>query len=240
LITLRNIKSKIRNTTLFEAAEIQIQTGELISIVGKNGSGKSTLLKSMAGLNNLVSGQITLFNKDFRLNDNYFPSLWVSYIPVKINPFGAISLQDFILSGKTAGRSFMDIPSKNEQQQVFELLQQFNMHNMAFEAFEHLSDGEQKLALIMRSVYRNSEVLLLDEPESFLDVGNRKLVFEWLKNLSKQGKTIIFSTHQPDLAAKYVDRFLTIDNQQLNFKTPASVESWIELLYNNQTFEKNP
>ena len=232
MITLKNIQAKIHNKTLFEATQIDIQSGELIALVGKNGSGKSTLLKCIAGLDSLVKGQITLFDKDFRLQKNYFPSQWVSYIPVKIYPFGAISLQDFILSGKATRRNFMDIPSLQEQHEVFELLQLFNMQLMASEAFEHLSDGEQKLALIMRSVYRNSDVLLLDEPESFLDVGNRNLVFDWLKNLSKQGKTIVFSTHQPDLAAKYVDRFLTIDNQQLNFKTPASVESWIELLYN--------
>ncbi len=231
MITFLNIRAEVRNKKLFEVSNLHIKQGSLIALIGKNGSGKSTLLKAIAGLDTFVSGEILLDSKRFQLQKNYHPSSLVSYIPVKIQPFGAISLLDFILSGKTNNRNFLDIPSKSEILEVLNVLEQFSMQNMAQDAFENLSDGEQKLALIIRSVYRNSEILLLDEPESFLDVGNRKLVFEWLKNLSINGKTIIFSTHQPDLAQGYVDDFMTIHQQQLSIVSCTDLKKTLEQLF---------
>mgnify|MGYP002621002220 CR=1 FL=1 len=230
MIELRNIHASVRHKTLFSADELKFQAGELVALVGKNGSGKSTFLKALAGLDSLVQGEIRLHKKTFKFQNSYFPSQIVSYIPVKIVPFGDISLLDFVLSGKSTSRNFMDIPSFSEQEQALDLLRQFHLEKMALDSFTQLSDGEQKLALIMRSVYRNSEILLLDEPESFLDVGNRKLVFEWLKQLAQSGKTIIFSTHQPDLAAKYVDHFLLIHQENLSMASTNDTERLIERL----------
>ncbi len=215
---------------LFQAENIAIPQGSLVALVGKNGTGKSSLLKALAGLDSLVHGEIALRRRKSVLQTNYFPSETVSYIPVKINPFGAISLLDFVLSGKSTKRNFLDIPTKQEIDEVHGLLEQFQMHHMAQDSFEQLSDGEQKLALIMRSIHRDSEVLLLDEPESFLDVGNRKMIFEWLQNLSKKGKTVIFSTHQPELAASFVDIFLSIEENKLRARHPEEVERILEVL----------
>lgn len=231
MITLTNIHATIRKRTLFSTDFLTVEKGALIALIGKNGSGKSTLLKAIAGLDTFVTGQICIANKTYQLQKNYFPSHLVSYIPVKIHPFGAISLQDFILSGKINKRNFLDIPSKEEHAHVLALLDQFNMRDMANDTFDALSDGEQKLALIMRSVYRNSEILLLDEPESFLDVGNRKLVFDWLKKLSDEGKTIIFSTHQPDLAALYCSKFLSIHAGRTTFQDCTALESLLQRLF---------
>jgi ABC-type multidrug transport system ATPase subunit len=80
-------------------------------------------------------------------------------------------------------------------------------------------------------VYRNADVLLLDEPESFLDVSNRKLVFEWLKKLSDQGKTIIFSTHQPDLAAHYASGFLTIHDGVIRMENVSKLNDIVQTIF---------
>jgi iron complex transport system ATP-binding protein len=231
MIIIQNIQATIRKKSLFQAAELRVERGALLALIGKNGSGKSTFLKALAGLDSLVTGKITLDGKEFMLQRNYFPSKLVSYIPVKIVPFGAISLMDFVLSGKSTERNFLDVPKREEQEEVKQLLAQFNMQHMAQDAFENLSDGEQKLALIMRSVYRDADVLLLDEPESFLDVGNRKLVFEWLKQLSEQGKTIIFSTHQPDLAAQYASGFLTIHNAEMRLEPISELNEILKAVF---------
>lgn len=219
MIKLTNIQATARKRQLFQAEELSVERGALLALIGKNGAGKSTFLKALAGLESLVSGQISIEGTTYTFGKDYFPSKRVSYIPVKIVPFGAIGLLDFVLSGKSTDRNFLDVPKREEQEEVKQLLSQFNMEHMAQDAFENLSDGEQKLALIMRSVYRNADVLLLDEPESFLDVSNRKLVFEWLKQLSEQGKTIIFSTHQPDLAVQYASGFLTIHEGEIRLES---------------------
>lgn len=231
MVELNHINAVIRDRTLFQAEKLEFKEGDLIALIGKNGSGKSTLLKTISGFDTPVQGTISINKKEYSLQKNYYPSAWVSYIPVKLSPFGSISLLDFILSGKSADRNFLDIPSEKEQIEVIELLKQFKMEAMIHDPFELLSDGEQKLALILRSVYRNSQFLLLDEPESFLDVGNRKRIFEWLKELSNQGKTILFSTHQPELAAAYVKSFLCIDNQKIELKPVEKIDKSFGFLY---------
>lgn len=221
MIRLQKIQAEVRGEILFQLDDVHFSKGSFTALIGKNGSGKSTLLRAIAGLDTLVKGTISLNNESFQFGKNYFPTYSISYIPVKIQPFGSISLIDFVLSGRAEQRGFFDIPSFAEQKDVLVLLEQFNMHHMASDSFSNLSDGEQKIALIMRSIYKNTQILLLDEPESFLDVGNRKKVFELLRDLTKEGKTIIFSTHQPDLAAQYVSGFLSIHNQII-YQHPAS------------------
>jgi iron complex transport system ATP-binding protein len=232
MIRLQHIDAKVRGNTLFQAEDLRFTKGSITALLGKNGSGKSTLLKAIAGLDSLVQGTILLEDKRFHLQKSYFPSPLVSYIPVKIQTFGSITLMDFVLSGRSEQRGFFDIPSAVEQKDVLLLLQQFNMQQMAEDAFENLSDGEQKMALIMRSMHRNAQILLLDEPESFLDVGNRKKVFELLKNLANEGKTIIFSTHQPDLAANYVNNFLAIHDQEIRQHPVGDYNELIHYLFN--------
>ena len=109
MIELRNIHASVRHKTLFSADELKFQAGELVALVGKNGSGKSTFLKALAGLDSLVQGEIRLHKKTFKFQNSYFPSQIVSYIPVKIVPFGDISLLDFVLSGKSTSRNFMNM-----------------------------------------------------------------------------------------------------------------------------------
>ena len=231
MIVLKKIQATIRKNLLFQADGLYVERGALLALIGKNGSGKSTFLKALAGLDTVLTGEIVLADESFVFGKNYFPTKRVSYIPVKIVPFGSISLLDFVLSGRSAERNFLDLPTREEQEDVKALLAQFNMEHMVMDAFENLSDGEQKLALIMRSVYRDADVLLLDEPESFLDVSNRKLVFEWLKKLADQGKTIIFSTHQPDLAAHYASGFLTIHNTELRLEPVSDLNHLLERVF---------
>jgi iron complex transport system ATP-binding protein len=231
MIGLQHIKAVVRGEILFQADEVFFPKGSLTALLGRNGSGKSTLLKAIAGLESLVYGSVSLEGEIHQFQKNYFPSPLVSYIPVKIEPFGAITLFDFVLSGGAQQRGFMDIPSIDEQNKVLDLLAQFNIKSMAYDAFENLSDGEQKMALILRSIHKNAQILLLDEPESFLDVGNRRTVFRLLKELANQGKTIVFSTHHPDLAANYVNQFLAIHEQKLSLHPVNSYHDLVQLLF---------
>lgn len=239
MIRLQKIQAEVRGETLFQFDDVHFSKGSFTALLGKNGSGKSTLLRAIAGLDTSVKGSISLNNKTFQFGKNYFTNSLISYIPVKIEPFGSITLIDFVLSGRAEQRGFFDIPSCAEQKDVLVLLEQFNMHHMANDTFSDLSDGEQKIALIMRSIYKNAQILLLDEPESFLDVGNRKKVFELLRDLTKQGKTILFSTHQPDLAAQYVSGFLSIHNQIIYQHPVSDLCELMQLLFAGNEIKNN-
>jgi iron complex transport system ATP-binding protein len=215
MMKLTTIRVAIKQRLLFDADELLFPKGSMTALLGKNGSGKSTFLRGLCGFNQEISGGIDFFGCGMKFGKHFKPFNGMSYVPVKQPVFGQISLLDVVLSGRSAARNFLDLPSKEEQQEALEVLAIFNLERFASTIFTELSDGEQKMGLIARSIFQNAAVILLDEPEAFLDVGNRARMFKELRKLADAGKIIILSTHQPHLAMQYCDAVVCIHNQGL-------------------------
>jgi iron complex transport system ATP-binding protein len=215
MMKLNNIHVAIKHRLLFEANELAFPKGSMTALLGKNGSGKSTFLRGLCGFNQEISGDIDFFGCGMKFGKHFKPFNGMSYVPVKQPVFGQISLLDVVLSGRSAERNFLDLPSKEEQQEALDVLNIFGLHDFSSQIFTEFSDGEQKMGLIARSIFQNAAVILLDEPEAFLDVGNRARMFKELRKLADEGKIIILSTHQPQLAVQYCDFVAYIHEQQL-------------------------
>jgi iron complex transport system ATP-binding protein len=229
-LLIDNIRAKFDNNLLFEGVNLNIASGQLVALMGRNGTGKSTLLKALAGYDTCVQGTIKINEEIVDLTNAETLHNHMGFIAVKIVPYGAVSLLDFILSGRSAKRNFMDIPSKAEQELVVELLSQFDLAHKVHQSFETLSDGEQKIGLIARGVFRDARIFLLDEPESFLDIHNKEILFGWLTTLAQQGKTILFSTHQPEMVQRYATKVLYIAENQLNLADVGELDRVVQLL----------
>lgn len=215
MMKLNNIHVAIKHRLLFEASELAFPKGTMTALLGKNGSGKSTFLRGLCGFNQEISGDIDFFGCAMQFGKHYKPFTGMSYVPVKQPVFGQITLLDVVLSGRSAARNFLDLPSKEEQQEALDVLDIFGLQKFSSQIFTELSDGEQKMGLIARSIFQNAAVILLDEPEAFLDVGNRARMFKELRKLADEGKIIILSTHQPQLAVQYCDFVAYIHDQQM-------------------------
>jgi iron complex transport system ATP-binding protein len=212
---LNNIHVAIKDRLLFEADELVFPKGSMTALLGKNGSGKSTFLRGLCGFNQEITGSVDFFGCEMKYGKNFRPYNGMSYVPDKQPVYGQITLVDVVLSGRSATRNFLDLPSKEELQEALEVLDVFGLRTFSQAIFTELSDGEQKMGLIARSIFQNAAVILLDEPEAFLDVGNRARMFKELRKLADEGKIIILSTHQPQLAVQYCDFVAYIHDQQL-------------------------
>jgi len=232
MMTLENIRVAIANRVLFEVANFALQKGTMTALLGKNGSGKSTFLRGLCGFNQDLSGTINYFGCEMTFGKQFKPFNGMAYVPVKQAVFGQITLLDVVLSGRSASRNFLDIPTKEEREEALKVLEIFNLNSFASSIFTELSDGEQKMGLVARAIFQNADVILLDEPEAFLDVGNRARMFKELRKLADSGKIIVLSTHQPQLAIKYCDEVGYIHNGQLEVVSVTEcTDALIEMIF---------
>lgn len=191
-------------------SSFQSPSGSLTALIGRNGSGKSTLLRSIAGLHKNYSGSILLFGKDIRDLSPAQLSKTVAFVNTRRPNLPSIKCYDLVALGRSPHTGWNGKLSPNDHQIVKEALEAVGMSGFASRRFNTLSDGESQKIMIARAIAQDTPVILLDEPTSFLDIPNRHEVVSLLRALTDKGRTIIFSTHELDIAKKYAHNILNL------------------------------
>ena len=191
-------KAKI-NT--LDSINLEIKTGTVNVLLGLNGSGKTTLIKLLAGLEKPTNGYIQYGDnnlKDIKIRDR---AKIFSYVSQKSNVSGDIPVRQYLSYGTTNSIAFYESPGKEEMARVDNVASQFKIESLLDKNLNELSGGELQIVMIACAIIQNTEILLLDEPTSALDMKNQHLVLSTLKKITQQeGKTIIFSSHNPNHA----------------------------------------
>ncbi|HII61438.1 ABC transporter ATP-binding protein [Pyrococcus horikoshii] len=189
----------------FEAlrdVKFKAKKGELLAIIGPNGSGKSTLLKCIAGIlkprGKIVYDGINLLNLKPKERAKI-----VSYVPQSSFPQFSFTVEEFVELGTYARGGDIE-----------DALKRVGLVEKRHELITRLSGGEYQLALIARALAQGSEVMLLDEPTSHLDINHTKKVIEILQELKKE-KLIIAVFHDLNLAINYSDELLVLKNGEV-------------------------
>lgn len=194
-IRFKGIYHKYNDEFVLENINLDIKQGEKVALVGQIGSGKSTLIKLLLGFQPIVMGEITIADQNLNdipneeIRENLF------YIPQKPKLFNR-SLYDNIVYG-------LDKPPSRED--IIKLLNDLELIDIA-KTFEEkmdddcgvdgnsLSGGQRQIVWLLRSFYRKSRILVLDEPTASLDPDNKKLMIQIIKRISP-GKTVIIVSH---------------------------------------------
>jgi ABC-type multidrug transport system fused ATPase/permease subunit len=194
-IVFRNVYHKYNDTFVLENINLTIQKGEKVALVGQIGSGKSTLIKLLLGFQKLEMGTIEIDGISINdiPNENLRENIF--YIPQKPKLFNRTLYENIVYGLNKA-------PTKEE---VIGLLRDLKLDDIA-SAFEEkmdeecgvdgnsLSGGQRQIVWLLRSFYRNSRIIVLDEPTASLDPKNKKLMVSVIKKMSV-GKTVIIVSH---------------------------------------------
>lgn len=208
--------------------------GQVLSVLGPNGVGKSTLFRCMLGLMKPQEGDSLIDGVSVRDMTARELSRRIAYIPQSHNPVFNYSVLDMVLMGTTAQMGGFSSPGRAQVKQAGEALERLGIGDLASRGYGNLSGGERQLVLIARAMVQNAKILIMDEPSSSLDYGNRHRVMETSRDLAKDGYAIIQSTHDPDQAYLYSDRVLALyGGEVLSFGTPEETirEDVISRLY---------
>ena len=188
------------NKPILSDINFELNTGEIVCVLGKNGAGKTTLFKSMLGILKPLSGSILLNGKAIEhWNRPQFARL-VGYIPqARSLPF-PFTVMDVVLFGRTAHMSAFGSPGKKDRIIAEECLDMLNINYLKNRTFTHLSGGEQQMVIVARALAQQPSFLIMDEPTSSLDFGNQIKIIRQVNALKNNSLGIIMATHSPDHA----------------------------------------
>jgi len=188
------------NKHILADINFELNTGEIVCVLGKNGAGKTTLFKSMLGVLKPLSGSILLNGKPIEHWNRPQFSRLVGYIPqARSLPF-PFTVMDVVLFGRTAHMSAFGSPGKKDRILAEECLELLNITHLKNRTFTHLSGGEQQLVIIARALAQQPSFLIMDEPTSSLDFGNQIKIIRQVNALKNNSLGIIMATHSPDHA----------------------------------------
>ncbi|WP_165452267.1 ABC transporter ATP-binding protein [Paenibacillus thalictri] len=199
---------------LFRDVTLNVKKGETLAVLGVNGAGKTTFIKCLMGFLKLKSGYVRI---DGARADAQGPSaFWkrVSYVPqAKYATFG-FSVTDMVVMGLSPYIALGSAPKKEDYNKAREMLGSLGLSAIADKPCTKISGGQLQMVLIARALIKKPQVLIMDEPESNLDMKNQMKVLEIIKWLNRQHLSIIINTHFPAHALRVASQSLIIGNNE--------------------------
>lgn len=228
---------------IMDHINLQALKGQIVGLLGPNGSGKTTLLKTLSGLLAPVKGIIYLHGKDLTCYNSTELSKNLAVLLTERVSAPLTTVFEIVAMGRYPYTDYADRLTPKDTAKVWESLELVNGKGLAEKYFSELSDGEKQKVLLARALTQEPELLILDEPTSFLDLRHRYEIIEVFNRLAHEKKTtIILSLHDIELAARCCDSvFLLKDNQILGYGPPEQLltEESIRKLYDFQGVNYN-
>lgn len=191
--------------------DFEIPDGCLVNVLGPNGVGKSTLFRCILGLNQNYLGRVLVNGKDIKKLSIRERAREVSYIPQSHASVYDYEVLDVVLMATGSDLKMLSNPGKAQVKRAYAALERIGIERLAHRAYTQISGGEQQLVLIARAIAQQAQTIIMDEPTSALDYGNTVRVLSCVRQLAREGLSIIQSTHNPDQAFLYSDKTLVID-----------------------------
>lgn len=224
-ISLKHITLAYGSRVLLEDVAAEVPQGSLTALIGRNGTGKSTLLRAIAGLGHTPRG-IHLCGKSLAGMTPLQRASTVSFVTTDKVRIANLSCEDVVSLGRAPYTNWIGRMQEQDRQIVHHALEVVGMTDFARKSMDAMSDGECQRILIARALAQDTPVILLDEPTAFLDLPNRYALASLLRRLAhEQGKCILFSTHDLDVALGLCDSVALIDTPSLHHLSAAQMAS---------------
>lgn len=182
---------------------------KVTAVVGPNGAGKSTLLKCLAAVHSPPRGTVFVNGQDLSVLPGRGRARLVGYVPQEPAFTFNYAVLGFVLTGRAAFIPALSSPGRHDIEAAREALRFVGLDGFEERPFFELSSGERRLVLIARTLAQQPEILLLDEPTTFLDPRHESEIMELIRRLAvEKGKTVIVTLHALDMAVKYADEMV--------------------------------
>lgn len=218
---------------------LELSKGEILTLIGPNGAGKSTVLKSIARQLELIGGSVFLDGKDMtEISDGALSQKMAVVFTEKIKS-EYMTCEDVVASGRYPYTGYFGILSERDKEVVQDAMEAVHLTEIRDQDFSKISDGQRQRVMLARAICQEPEIIILDEPTSFLDVRYKLEFLSILQELrSKRGLTVIMSLHELELAWRISDRILCIDGKRVDrIGTPEEIfqKGYIQKLFSIET-----
>jgi lipooligosaccharide transport system ATP-binding protein len=210
LIKAQKLTKKYNHFTAVDHINFEVYKGECIGFLGPNGAGKTTTVRMIYCFLPVTEGELTVAGMDVNTQSREIKKM-VGVAPQEDN----LDPDFTVIKNLQVYARYFDTPKAEATKRAIELLKFFQLEEKQSKSIDELSTGMKRRLIIARALINQPRILLLDEPTTGLDPQGRHIVWDEIRNLGKQGVTIILTTHYMDEAAALCDRVLIIDNGKI-------------------------
>ena len=204
MIELREISGGYGKNTVVSDINVSFERGKITTLIGANGCGKSTLLQICAGLLTPFSGEVRINGKPLGAYTRNEAARIISFLP-QLHMSGNLSVRALVSHGRFPYLSYPRRYSTEDREKISAAMETVGISSLADETVSHLSGGQQQKAYIAMLLAQDTEIMLLDEPTTYLDIGCQLELMEIICRLKAMGKTVVMVIHDLNLALRYSD-----------------------------------
>lgn len=225
IIRTENLTIGYNSKPLIKDINIAINKGEIITLIGPNGAGKSTLLKSLSRQLEPIDGCVYLEDKKLSEMSGKDLSKKVAILFTDRIKGEMMNCFDVVATGRYPYTGYFGVLSKDDREIVENTMKLVKVEDLRDKDFKKISDGQRQRIMLARALCQEPEIVLLDEPTSFLDIRHKLEFLSILEKMKEERKlTVIMSVHELDIAQKISDRILCLKGDTVDkFGTPDEV-----------------
>lgn len=218
---------------------IALHKGEILTLIGPNGAGKSTILKSIARQLALIAGTVSLDGKDLKSLSGTELSKKMAVVMTQRLRSELMTCEDVVATGRYPYTGRFGILSAEDHAAVESAMELVRVREIRDLDFDRISDGQRQRVMLARAICQEPEILILDEPTSYLDVRHKLEFLSILQKLCREKQlTVILSLHELELAEKISDRILCVNGsavERIGSPEEVMTQGYITHLYGIQT-----
>ncbi len=216
MIKLNDITLSFGSRKLIEHASAHFECGRMTALLGRNGTGKSTLLRAIASLGEVQGGAIEIGGRELSELSNADLARMIAFVNTERVSVEAMTAYDLVAVGRSPYTDWSGRLRSSDHEAIERSIRIAGVEHLADRYVDTLSDGECQRVMIAKALAQDTPAILLDEPTSYLDMPNRYELCTLLGRLAHdEGKCVLFSTHELDIALTLSDNIALVDTPQL-------------------------
>lgn len=217
LFEIRNLQHQFEKVPVLQNIQFQVKAEETFGIIGPNGSGKSTLIRTLSGLLQPNQGEILLKGKPIGSYRKRELAKIMAVLEQEGIPSLSFTVEEVVAMGRYPWLKPLSDLSREDEEIVDTVLKKLELWNIRSKPVNNLSGGQRQMVSLAKAMVQQPQILILDEPTTFLDIGHQMLVMEHVREWHhSQGITVIMVLHDLNLASQYCDRLLLLDQGRIN------------------------
>ena len=230
IFDVKNLNFDVKAQSILSNISLEIFAHEYIAIIGPNGGGKTTLIRMLLGLDKPTNGEIRIFGKKLKSFKEWHK---IGYVPQRASHVDSsfpATVLDIVKMGRTSKRKIFSSFSDEDKETVNDAMLKMDVLNLQDKMVGTLSGGQRQRVMIARALASKPEILILDEPNTGVDIVSQKSFYTLLRKLNKEdGITIVFITHDIGVIADDIARLFTINQKAIICNNPKQTLSCQEM-----------
>ena len=224
-LALEDLSVGYHGKALIKEITLQLKPGEILTLIGPNGSGKTTILKSISKQLAAIGGVVAIDGLDMRrMNGKEVSQKMAVVLTERVRP-ELMTCRELVSAGRYPYTGSFGLLTEKDKEIVANALKMVRAADIAERDVSEISDGQRQRILLARAICQEPEIIVLDEPTSYLDVRHKVELLEILRDMAKrQNITVVMSLHEIDLAEKISDKIVCVKGERIaGYGTPEDI-----------------